>query len=186
MEIGYPAAMTLLNSEHLIYRLKAGNAQLVLTSHRVCHGSDNGFTSIRLEEVGSVALARMAHRWMLAAVGVCVAIAIYLVCALVQADGAALADVYRRLASALLFVSALLVIAFNITRFTRIQIASPGANIEVRFRSLIAKEIRRFVQDLEDAKDARYVQADRAQASTDADRPAHNLPPPSARQWRTG
>ena len=51
--------MTLLNHEKMLSRLDTGSGALVLTTHRVLHGWDSEFTSIMLEDVGSVVVARL-------------------------------------------------------------------------------------------------------------------------------
>src|SRR5579864_6968220 len=76
--------MTLLNSERVLSRVHTGTADLVLTTHRVVHGCQNKVTSIDLEDVGSVVVARLTHNWILAVTGTCVTMAACLVGMAVQ------------------------------------------------------------------------------------------------------
>jgi hypothetical protein len=153
--------MKLLQSERLLFQIDTGKGHLVLTTHRVCHSSELEFTSIMLEDVCSVAVTRTAHRWILAAVGGCIAIACLLIWTVVWGDSPIPEDVYRRSASLLLFVSSILMIVFTITRFSKIQVASPAASIQFRVRNSIRKDVRQFVREMESAKNARYLESER-------------------------
>src|SRR5579864_5431789 len=157
--------MTLMEEERLILRLDTNKGRLFLTSLRVWHGSDLEFTSIRLEDVGSVSVVQLTHRWLLWAIGVCITVAACLVWMGAQGVGLLGVENYRKLASLLLFASALLVMAFGTRRFTQVRIASTTAAIECRVRSMIRKEIIRFVRNMEDAKNARYRHGDGHTAS---------------------
>jgi hypothetical protein len=153
--------MKLLQSERLLFQIDTGKGHLVLTSHRVCHSSELEFTSIMLEDVCSVAVTRTAHRWILGAVGGCIAMACLLVWMAVWGDTPVPEDLYRRSASLLLFVSSILMIIFTVRRFSKIQVASPAASIQFRVRSSIRKDIRQFVREMESAKNTRYLESDR-------------------------
>lgn len=177
--------MTLLNNENVLSRLDTGSGALVLTSHRVLHGWDSEFTSIMLEDVTSVTVARLTYRWLLFVTGTCIAMAAYLVWMALQ-GGIVPVDESRRIASALLFLSALLILTFGVKRYSEVRIASSGARIEFRIRSTIRREITRFVRDIENAKNSRFLQSERAPGPQ---RNEEILPPrfiPSPRQRRIG
>ena len=178
--------MTLLNAERVLLRLNTGSGELVLTTHRVLHGSQAEFTSLMLEDVGSVMVARMTHRWLLAVTGACIAMASYLVWTVMQDNGSVPVEYYQRTASALLFVSAFLVIAFNVTRFTKVQFASPGATIEFRIRTMIQKEVSRFVREMENAKNTRFLQADGPAEPRSGEAPPQRLSISPSRPRRIG
>ena len=144
--------MTLLNSEQVISRIDTGHGELVLTSHRVVHGWETQFTSILLADVGSVVVARLTHRWMLFVIGTCVLMAAGLVALAFGSGGFGPVDIYRQLASALLFLSAFLVVTFGVKRFSMVQITSPQASIELRVRSVIRKDLNRFLVNLDKAR----------------------------------
>lgn len=177
--------MTLLNDENVLSRLDTGSGALVLTTHRVLHGWDSEFTSIMLEDVGSVVVARLTYRWLLFVTGSCVAMAAYLVWVSLEGGMIPVAE-SRRIASALLFLSALLVLTFGVKRYSEVRISSAGDRIRLRIRSTIRREIGRFVRDLENAKSRRFFQSDRAR---EAQSSGDILPPrfiPASKQRRTG
>jgi len=181
--------MTLMDEERLIFRLDTNAGRLFLTSLRVWHGSDSAFTSIRLEDVSSVAIANLTHTWLLWATGGCITLAGTLVWMASHGAGPLGPEFGPKVASLLLFVSALLVMAFGMKRYTRVRIVAQGATIEVRVRSMIRKEITRFVRDMEDAKNARYQPAERTPEppplrSMDLDWGHQSVSPPLQR--RTG
>lgn|SRR5579872_2393348 len=151
--------MTLTDGERLILRLETASGKLILTDLRVWLSSDSEFTSIRLEDVSSVAVVQLTHRWLLWMIGACTALAAGLVWMGSQGVPFVGTETYRWVASLLLFVSAILVMAFGTRRFTLVRIAAHTATIEARVRSMVRKEIIRLVRDLEDAKNARYRQA---------------------------
>ena len=148
--------MMLLDGERLIFRLETATGKLILTDLRIWHGNETEFTGIRLEDVGSVSAVQLTHRWLLWMTGICIALAACLVWMASQGVAYLGIDNYRRVASLLLFASAILVMLFGTKRFTQVRIASNLATIEVRVRSLIGSELTRFVRDLEEAKNARY------------------------------
>ena len=175
--------MQLLVSEQVLFRLDTGDGQLVLTTQRVYHSNKSGFTNIMLQDVCSVAMARTAHGWLVWAMAGCVALAACLVWMAIQADTAVREDDYRRIASAFLFLGAFLMSAFHLTRFSKMQIASPGASIELRVRTMINKEMRHFVREMETAKNARYLEGDRLPPTPAAvDAPAQNVSPAPQRR----
>ena len=57
--------MTLTEGERLIFRLQTATGKLFLTDLRVWHSSESEFTSIRLEDVSSVAVMQLTHRSLL-------------------------------------------------------------------------------------------------------------------------
>jgi hypothetical protein len=150
--------MKLLNEERLIFGLSTATGKLSLTSLRIFQSSESEFTSIRLEDVSSVSVVQLTHRWLLWMTGACITIAASLVW--MASQGAAFLGMenYRIVASLLLFVSAILVMAFGTKRFTQVRVAANTATIEVRVRSMARSEIIRFVRELEEAKNARYRQ----------------------------
>ena len=158
--------MTLTDGEHLILRLETASGKLFLTDMRVWHSSDSEFTSIRLEDVSSVAVVQLTHRWLLWITGACTALAAGLMWLGSQGVPFLGTEAYRMVASVLLFVSAILVMAFGTRRFTLVRIAAHTATIEARVRSMIRREIIKLVRDLEDAKNARYRQAHPVATST--------------------
>jgi len=177
--------MTLLHDEQILSRLDTGDGALVLTSHRVLHGWDSEFTSIMLEDVASVVVARLTYRWLLFLTGICIAMAAYLVYVSLE-GGIVPVDQSRRIASALLFLSALLVLTFGVKRFSQVRISSTGDRIQFRIRSTIRREVGRFVRDLENAKNRRFFQSDRGREIQTS---GGILPPrfiPSPKQRRTG
>jgi|SRR5579871_4649681 len=179
--------MKLLDSERLLFELHTGKGQLALTTHRVCHSSEGEFTSIMLENVCSVAVARLAHRGLLWIVGMFMAVAGYLVWMALRPDTAVPEQAYRAVASFLLFVSAILVIAFTLTRYSRVQVASAGASIEFRVRSRIAKDVRQFVRETEGAQNARFLELGRmAPAASTGTLPAQGTASSPDRQRRIG
>jgi hypothetical protein len=150
--------MTLAEGERLIFSLQTATGRLVLTDLRVWHSSESEFTSIRLEDVSSVAVLQLTHRWLLWTTAACTTLAAGLVWMGSQGVPFLGTETYRWVASGLLFVSAILVMAFGTKRFTLMRIAAHTATIEARIRSMIRKEIIKLVRDLEDAKNARYRQ----------------------------
>jgi hypothetical protein len=177
--------MTLLNDEKMLARLDTGGGALVLTTHRVLHGWDSEFTSIMLEDVGSVVVARLTYRWLLFVTGSCIAMAAYLVYVSLE-GGVVPVDESRRIASALLFLSALLVLTFGVKRYSEVRISSAGDRIQFRIRSTIRREMGKFVRDLENAKNRRFFQSDRAR---EIESIGDILPPrfiPAPKQRRTG
>ena len=55
--------MNLIDGEKVLFETETGD--LVLTTHRVRHGREEGdFTSTMLEEICSVDVTRHGHRWM--------------------------------------------------------------------------------------------------------------------------
>ena len=147
--------MTLLNSETVLSRIDDGQVELVLTTDRVVYGSKTKFTSIRLEDVGSAVLLRLTHGWILAITGTCFTIATSIIAMAVQNDGIGPLDFGSRLASALLFLSAYLVVAFGNKRFDMIQISSPEATIAFGIRTIFRKDVDRFLCDLNKMRFAR-------------------------------
>jgi hypothetical protein len=178
--------MELWTSERLIVRMETGGGQMVLTTHRVCHGNKATFTSIMLEDVCSVVVARMAHRWLLFIMGACIAAAAYLLWIALRGSGVVPEEDYRKVASALLFLSALIVIAFHITRFSGVQIASPGASIEIRDGSVISPELRQFVREVENARNERLDSVRVPEPPAGSDTTPQSLTIPARRQRRTG
>jgi len=148
--------MMLMDGERLIFRLETATGKLFLTDLRIWHGNETEFTGIRLEDVGSVSAVQLTHRWLLWMTGVCIILAACLVWMAAQGVAYLGIDNYRRVASLLLFASAVLVMLFGTKRFTQVRIASNLATIEVRVRSMIGRELTKFVRDLEEAKNARY------------------------------
>jgi hypothetical protein len=147
--------MTLFNSETVLSRIDDGQVELVLTTDRVVYGSKTKFTSIRLEDVGSAILLRLTHGWILAITGTCFTIATSIIAMAVQNDGIGALDFGRRLASALLFLSAYMVVAFGNKRFDMIQISSPEATIAFPIRSIFRKDVERLLCDLNKIRFAR-------------------------------
>ena len=177
--------MTLLNHEKMLSRLDTGSGALVLTTHRVLHGWDSEFTSIMLEDVGSVVVARLTYRWLLFVTGSCIAMAAYLVWISLE-GGIVPVTESRRIASALLFLSALLVLTFGVKRYSQVRISSNGDRIQFRIRSTIRREIGKFVRDLENAKNRRFFQSERAREFQTS---GEILPPrfiPAPKQRRIG
>ena len=150
--------MTLAEGERLIFHLPTTAGRLHLTDLRVWHSSDSEFTSIRLEDVSSVAVLQLTHRWLLWLTGACTTVAACLVWMGTQGVPFVGTETYRWVASGLLFVSALLVMTFGTKRFTLLRITAHAAMIEVRIRSMVRSEIIKLLRDLEDAKNARYRQ----------------------------
>ncbi|GEM_PF-2911454 len=161
--------MTLTEGERLILRLQTATGRLFLTDLRVWHSSESEFTSIRLEDVSSVAVMQLTHRWLLWITGACTTVAAGLVWMGSQGVPFVGTETYRWIASVLLFVSAILVMAFGTKRFTLVRIAAQAATIEVRIRTMVRKEIIKLVRDLEDAKNARYRQVGHAPAPETVD-----------------
>lgn len=157
--------MTLADGERLILRLQTATGKLFLTDLRIWHSSESEFTSIRLEDVSSVAVMQLTHRWLLWITAACTSVAAALVWMGSQGIPFVGTETYRWVASGLLFVSAVLVMAFGTRRFTLLRITAHAAMIEVRIRSMVRKEIIKLVRDLEDAKNARYRQQGQAAAS---------------------
>ena len=153
--------MTLPDSEIVISRVDTSSGPLVLTSHRVLYGRPTEFTSIPLEDVGSVIIAHLAQRWILFVGGTCAGMAVCLAMAMGY-GGIGPVGPARELASALLFVGAFLVVAFGVKRFSRVQISSPNGSIAFRIRSALRKDVKRFLADLDRARTVWYF----------ADRPA--------------
>lgn len=174
--------MTLTQGERQLFRLETATGKLLLTNLRVWHGSESEFTSIRLEDAGSVSVVQLTHRWLLWATGVCIMLAACLVWMASQGVAYIGIENYRRLASLLLFASALLVMAFGTKRFTQVRIASNQAAIEVRIRSMVRGEIIQFVRAMEDAKNARFRQSDDAIPPQSVGKPALGVSAPYRQQ----
>ena len=146
--------MKLMDQERLILRLATATGQLSLTNLRIWHSGESEFASIRLEDVGSVSVVQLTHRWLLWMTGGFIVLAACLVWMASQGG----IETYRRFASLLLFVSAVLVMAFGTKRFTQVRVASNAVTIEAKVRSMARKEIIQLVREMEEAKQARYRQ----------------------------
>ena len=162
MEWGRDSMTTnLMDGERLSIQLETSSGKLFLTNLRVWHSSDSEFTSIRVEDVSSVAVVQLTHRWLLWTTGACIVLAAGLVWMGSQGVASLGMENYRRVASLLLLVSAILVMAFGTKRFTQMRIASGAETIEVRVRSMIRREMIQFVREMESAKSARSRQTSR-------------------------
>jgi len=159
--------MTLMNSERVLSRMTTGHGELVLTTHRVVHGWQNSFTTIRLPDVGSAIVARLTHRWMLVVTGTCIMMAACLVARALLHGEFESVDIYRQGASALLFISAFLVVTFGVKRMSVVQIFSPQATISFRVRSAIRRDVNRFLIELDKARIVWYY-ADKNHGSAPA------------------
>ena len=148
-----------MDGENLLFRLPTASGRLSLSNLRIWHSSDSEFTSIRLEDVGSVAVVQLTHRWLLWTTGLCILLASGLVWVATQGTELVGVETYRKIASLLLFVSAVQVMIYGMKRFTQVLVGSHSAKIEVRVRSMARKEILQFVRQMENAKSVRYRQA---------------------------
>ena len=158
MRIVVTDSIELMDEESLLFRLPTSTGRLSLSNLRIWHSSDSEFTSIRLEDVGSVAVVQLTYRWLLWTTAVCVVLAAALVWGTQGIELVGI-ETYRKIASLLLFVSAVQVMVYGLKRFTQVLVGSHSAKIEVRVRSMARKEILQFVRQMENAKSVRYRQA---------------------------
>ena len=145
----------LFQDERVLFRGKADG--LLVTTHRVREGSGSEFTSIMLEEVCSVRTMRIAWRSLLAGCAVCAAIAGYFAIASLRSDHVAVIQDSQVRASVFAVFGVLCLLAFWVSGFSAVEIASAGARIQCRMSS--AKAVAEFVATLESAKNQRYTLA---------------------------
>lgn len=147
-------AMALPNSEQVLSRVLTSNGELVLTSHRVVYGWRTRFTSIRLSDVRSVRVARLARRWTTCVIGACVGIVALQMGSTIFRFWPV--DIQLQQASALLFLVAFLLVILGINRFNVIQISSPTATIRFRISRLKRDQVQGLLRDLDRVRVSRY------------------------------
>lgn len=137
--------MDFLPEEQVLYDNR--NLGLTLTTHRVraeshLHGYYL-FTSIMLEKVASVAIARINYPWL-----ILIGVVFFL---------GGFFKLGSDLNPFLFLISLSLFIGYFLTIRKALQIASCGAVISINIPiSVDMKEVKQFIEILEDAKDARY------------------------------
>jgi|SRR5579872_7201659 len=174
--------MTVLNSEQVISRIDTGHGELVLTNRRVAHRWQSKFSSIKLEDVGLARVARPRHRWMRVVTGTCVAMAAFLVEMVIQGRDFEPVDIYHSATSALLFLTAFLVVVFGVKHLTMVQISSREVIIAFRIRKAVRRDINRFLLDLDKARIGRYFayKSVHGNQKRKASSPSHR----AARRWQ--
>jgi hypothetical protein len=135
--------MTLFEGEQILLRTKGDH--LLVTTHRVRDESESEFTSIMLEEVCSVRTTKTAHRWLLVLAAPLIALVAY----------SAVAFTHHEISPTLAVIAGVLVVAYFVTRYSVVEVASAGARI--RFEMSRANEVAEFVDTVESAKNARYM-----------------------------
>src|ERR1035441_5588074 len=118
--------MKLIGDERVLYR--TARDEVILTTHRLRRGDDSECTSMMLEEVCSVQVVRTDQRALL------VAMLLFVIGAGYFASSAAPSNTLPAIPVMLASVAAVCLLAYFLTRFSEVVVASAGADI--RFRLL--------------------------------------------------
>jgi len=148
--------MTLLENEQVMFRTKRDD--FLVTTHRVRDGAGDRFTSIMLEDVCSVRVVRLSFRWLLYASIAAFLFAAYSGLRFVNALDSGqerVLDQAQTAGGVGLVVGLVLLIAFFITRYSAVEIASAGAVIDVTMSRV--NDAAELVAALESAKNDRYM-----------------------------
>jgi len=173
-----------VNSERVLSRVDTGNGALVLTTHRLIYGWQTKYTNILLEDVGSVMVTDLTRPWTLVLAGTCLEAACVVGMAMLHGSLRPV-DIHNQLASALLFLSALLIVTFVIKRYSQVRISSQRAAIGLQISGRLRKDVSRFLRELEKARTAWYF-AEKAIGGTPAlpmEQPASVQRPPDSPPW---
>ncbi len=148
--------MALIDGEKVLFRSDSGD--LVLTTHRVRYGSEESdLTSIMLEEVCSVEITRHTHRWLALVGWILLALAGLLGTTAMRTVPVAEVGTYMSYACCSVILSSLFFLAYYLTRFRVVRLASAGATIEWVLKRKGGEYAAEFVDQLEVAKDRRLM-----------------------------